>query len=108
MTVQERVQPAAVFKPELASLNMGSFNFGLFPMLNRFKEFKHAWEREALDGSRDLVFRNTFKEIEYALRNLGEQGTRFEFECYDTGHLYNLAYFVDRKLVQPPLFVQTV
>ena len=87
---------------------MGSFNFGLFPMLKRFKEFKHSWEREALEASRDLIFRNTFKDIEYVLRTLGGNGTRFEFECYDTGHLYNLAYFLDQKLVEPPLFVQTV
>jgi uncharacterized protein (DUF849 family) len=108
MTVEERVRPAATHRPELASLNMGSINFGLFPMLRRYKEFKHPWEREALEGSRDLVFRNTFKDIEYVLQALGEHGTRFEFECYDTGHLYNLAHFLDRGLVQAPLFVQTV
>ncbi len=108
MRVEERVQPAAVFKPEVASLNMGSMNFGLFPMLNRFKEFKHAWEPEALENSRDLVFRNTYKDIEYALRTLSETGTRFEFECYDTSHLYNLHHFLERGMVKPPLFVQTV
>ncbi len=108
MTVQERVKPAVTFKPELASLNMGSINFGLFPMLRRYKSFKHEWEREALENSRDLVFRNTFKDIEYVLQACGEHGTRFEFECYDTGHLYNLAHFLDRGLVKPPLFVQTV
>jgi uncharacterized protein (DUF849 family) len=108
MTVEERVKPAATFKPEVASLNMGSMNFGLFPMLNRFKDFKHDWEREALENSRDLVFRNTFKDIEYVLRLLGDADTRFEFECYDTSHLYNLANFLERGLVRPPLFVQTV
>jgi uncharacterized protein (DUF849 family) len=108
MTVEERLRPAAVFKPELASLNMGSMNFGLFPMLNRFKEFKHAWEPQALENSRDLVFKNTFKDIEHVLRTGAENGTRFEFECYDVGHLYNLAHFLDRGLVQSPLFVQTV
>lgn len=108
MTVEERVKPAATFKPEVASLNMGSMNFGLFPMLNRYKEFKHDWERPALEGSRDLIFRNTFQDIEYVLRTCVENGTRFEFECYDTGHLYNLAHFLDRRLVEPPLFVQTV
>jgi uncharacterized protein (DUF849 family) len=108
MTVQERIKPAHVFKPEVASLNMGSMNFGLFLMLNRFKTFKHEWEKQALDDSRDLVFRNTFKDIEYVLRTLGDSGTRFEFECYDTAHLYNLAHFLERGLVQPPLFVQTV
>lgn len=108
MNVQERVRPAATFRPELASLNMGSMNFGLFPMLKRYKEFRHDWEGEALEGSRDLIFRNTFKDIEYVLQICGEHGTRFEFECYDTGHLYNLAHFLDRGLVKPPLFVQTV
>jgi uncharacterized protein (DUF849 family) len=108
MTVEERVRPAAVFKPEVASLNMGSMNFGLFPMLNRFKEFKHDWEAKALEASRDLVFRNTFKDIEFVLGTLGDAGTRFEFECYDTSHLYNLSHFLERGLVKPPLFVQTV
>ncbi len=108
MKVDERVRPAATFKPEVASLNMGSMNFGLFPMLQRFKEFKHDWEPKALEASRDLVFRNTFADIEYVLHTLGDAGTRFEFECYDTGHLYNLAHFLERGLVQPPLFVQTV
>ena len=108
MTVQERVKPAETFKPEVASLNMGSMNFGLFPMLNRFKEFKHDWEAPALENSRDLVFRNTYKDIEFVLRTLADAGTRFEFECYDTAHLYNLAHFLDRGLVKPPLFVQTV
>jgi uncharacterized protein (DUF849 family) len=108
MTLEERVRPAAVFKPEVASLNMGSMNFGLFPMLNRFKEFKHDWEAKALEASRDNVFRNSFKDIEYVLRTCGDAGTRFEFECYDTSHLYNLAHFLERGLVKPPLFVQTV
>ena len=108
MKVEERVRPAATFKPEVASLNMGSMNFGLFPMLNRFKDFKHEWERQYLENSRDLVFKNTFKDIEHVLRTCAANGTRFEFECYDIGHLYNLAHFLDRGLVQPPLFVQSV
>jgi uncharacterized protein (DUF849 family) len=108
MTVQERVQPAATFKPEVASLNMGSMNFGLFPMLGRFKEFRHAWERDHLENSRDLIFRNTFRDIEFVLTTLSDAGTRFEFECYDVGHLYNLQHFLQRGLVRPPLFVQTV
>jgi uncharacterized protein (DUF849 family) len=88
---------------------MGSMNFGLYPMLGRYPEFKHDWERQHLEGSRDFIFRNTFKDIEYLLRELGEGcGTRFEFECYDVGHLYTLAHFLDRGLVKPPLFVQTV
>jgi uncharacterized protein (DUF849 family) len=108
MRVEERVKPAEVFKPEVASLNMGSMNFGLFPMLGRFQDFAHDWEREHLEGSRDLIFRNTFKDIEFVLKTLGEAGTRFEFECYDVGHLYNLNHFLERGLVKPPLFVQTV
>ena len=108
MTVDERVLPAAQFKPEVASLNMGSMNFGLYPMLNRFKDFKHDWEKPSLEASVDLVFRNSFQDIEYALRRLGDTGTRFEFECYDTSHLYNLAHFLERGLVKRPLFVQTV
>lgn len=108
MTVQERVLPAQQFKPEVASLNMGSMNFGLFPMLNRFKEFKHGWERDALEGSRSLIFRNSFADIEFVLQTLGDAGTRFEFECYDISHLYNLAHFLERGLVKPPLFVQSV
>ena len=108
MTVAERVKPAETFKPEVASLNMGSMNFGLFPMLNRFKEFKHDWEAKALEASRDLVFRNSFADIEFVLRTLGDSGTRFEFECYDISHLYNLSHFLERGLVKPPLFVQSV
>jgi uncharacterized protein (DUF849 family) len=108
MTVQERVKPAQTFRPEVASLNMGSMNFGLFPMLGRFKTFKHEWEPQALENSRDLVFRNTFKDIEFVLGVMGDSGARFEFECYDVGHLYNLVHFLDRGLVKAPLFVQTV
>lgn len=108
MSVEERIRPAAVWKPEVASLNMGSMNFGLFPMLKRFKEFKHAWEPEMLENSRDLVFRNSFKDIAYALNTLNETNTRYEFECYDTSHLYNLHYFWREGLVKAPLFIQTV
>ncbi len=108
MTIEERLQPALQCKPEVASLNMGSMNFGLFPMLNRFKEFQHDWERQHLEKSRDLVFKNTYKDIEYILTSCSDNGTRFEFECYDIGHLYNLAHFLDRGLVKPPLFVQSV
>jgi uncharacterized protein (DUF849 family) len=108
MRVEERAMPAATLKPEVASLNMGSMNFGLYPMLNRFKEFKHDWEQPYLEATRDLIFRNTFKDIEYVLRTCQDNETRFEFECYDIGHLYNLAHFFERGLVKPPLFVQTV
>jgi uncharacterized protein (DUF849 family) len=108
MLVEERVKPAAAFKPEVASLNMGSMNFGLYPMLNRFKDFRHDWERPYLEGSRERIFKNTFADIEYILTTCAENGTRFEIECYDIGHLYTLAHFVDRGLIQPPLFVQSV
>jgi uncharacterized protein (DUF849 family) len=108
MTVQERMQPAKVLKPEVASMNMGTMNFGLFPMLERFKEFKHDWERPYLEGSKDLIFRNTYGDLETVLTELSANQTRYEFECYDTSHLYNLAHFVDRGLVKAPFFVQTV
>lgn len=108
MQLAERLAPATTFKPEVASLNMGSMNFGLFPMLRRFKTFRYDWEPQMLENSRDLVFRNSFKDIEYALRTLNETGTRYEFECYDTSHLYNLHYFFQEQLVKPPLFIQTV
>lgn len=108
MTVEERVKPAATLSPEVASLNMGSMNFGLFPMLGRFKEFKHDWERQHLENSRDLVFKNTYQDIEFVLETCARNDTRFEFECYDISHLYNLAHFLDRGLVRPPLFVQSV
>ena len=108
MTVEERVKPAAVFRPEVASLNMGSMNFGLYTMLARYKEFKFEWEREHLESSRDLVFRNSFKDIEYVLKTCYGNGTKFEFECYDISHLYNLAHFVDRGLIKAPFFVQSV
>jgi len=108
MTVEERVKPAAVFKPEVASLNMGTMNFGLFPMLARFKDFKHDWEKPYLESSRERMFKNTFTDIEYILKTCAGNGTRFEIECYDIGHLYTLAHFVDRGIVKPPLFVQSV
>ncbi|HEV2551205.1 MAG TPA: 3-keto-5-aminohexanoate cleavage protein [Stellaceae bacterium] len=109
MTLEERLAAPLKASPEMCSLNMGSMNFGLFPMLAKYKEFKHDWERIHLENSRDFIFRNTFKDIEYILKNLGEaHGTRFEFECYDIGHLYTLAHFLDRKLVKPPLFVQSI
>ncbi|HEY5798316.1 MAG TPA: 3-keto-5-aminohexanoate cleavage protein [Bosea sp. (in: a-proteobacteria)] len=108
MGVEERLGPCAHFKPEVASLNMGSMNFGLYPMLARFKDFKHEWERPYLEGSKDRIFKNTFQDIENILTTCAENNTRFEIECYDIGHLYTLAHFVDRGLVKPPFFVQSV
>jgi uncharacterized protein (DUF849 family) len=108
MPIEERVRPAATFAPEVASLNMGSMNFGLYPMLERFRDFKHDWERPYLEGSRDRIFKNTFTDIEYILTTCAENGTRFEIECYDIGHLYTLAHFAERGVVKPPFFVQSV
>ena len=108
MTVDERVKPCAHFKPEVASLNMGSMNFGLYPMLARFKEFKYDWEKPYLAGSDDRIFRNTFRDIQMILETCAANGTRFEIECYDIGHLYTLRHFADRGLVKPPFFIQSV
>lgn len=109
MTLEERLAGAMRAKPEMASLNMGSMNFGLFPILDKMKEFKHDWEPALLESTRDFIFRNTFKDIERVLKELGEtHGTKFEFECYDIGHLYNLAHFVDRGLIKPPFLIQSI
>jgi len=108
MKVEERVLPAAHYKPEVASLNMGSMNFGLYHLLAKYKDFKFDWERQHLEATRDLVFRNSFKDIEYILETCYDNGTRFEFECYDIAHLYNLNHFAGRGLVKPPFFVQSV
>ena len=108
MLVEERLQPALTFKPEVASLNMGSMNFGLYEMLYRYQEFKHEWEKPYLEGSWDRIFRNTFRDIAYILESCSGNGTRFEIECYDISHLYTAAHFLDRGLVKPPLFIQSV
>ncbi|MGQ4879988.1 3-keto-5-aminohexanoate cleavage protein [Billgrantia sp. LNSP4103-1] len=108
MTVEERMRPAMEFKPELASMNMGSINFGLFPMLNRYDSFQHEWERAHLENSHDLVFKNTFADIETAMTLGGKNGTRFECECYDIGHLYSLRNVMDRGIVGGRIFVQSV
>ena len=109
MTVQQRLAAAQRLQPEMCSLNMGSMNFGLYPMLRRYPEWQHDWEPEYLENSRDFIFRNTFADIETIVETVGKGcGTRFEFECYDVGHLYSLAHVLDRGLVEPPLFVQTI
>ncbi|MEM9330529.1 MAG: 3-keto-5-aminohexanoate cleavage protein [Pseudomonadota bacterium] len=109
MSIEERLRAATVASPEMASMNMGSMNFGIFPMLEKYTDWKHDWEAPFLEMTRDFIFPNTFKTIEYALKELGEgHGTRFEFECYDLGHLYNLAWFVDKGMIKPPFFVQMV
>ena len=107
--MEERVKPAATFKPEVASLNMGTMNFGLYPMIPRYKgKFKHDWEEPYLEGTRKGMFKNTLADIEYILTTCAGNGTRFEIECYDIGHLYTLKHFLDRGVVKPPLFVQSV
>jgi uncharacterized protein (DUF849 family) len=107
--IEERLRAPLRLKPEMYSLNMGSMNFGLYPVANRVKEFTHDWEAAYLEKSRDTIFRNTFRDIEYILKNLGnDHGVRFEHECYDVGHLYTLAHFLDRGLIRPPVFVQTI
>lgn len=109
MSLDERLAAPLRASPELCSLNMGSMNFGMYPMLERYKSFQHDWEAAHLEASRDWIFKNTFKDIELILERLGKgHGTKFEFECYDTAHLYTLAHFLDRKLVTPPLFVQSI
>jgi uncharacterized protein (DUF849 family) len=108
MTIEERLQPALQLKPEVASLNMGSMNFGLYEMLARYKELKYSWERPYLAGSDERIFKNTFKDIAYILQSCAENETRFEVECYDIGHLYTAAHFLDRRLLKPPLFIQSV
>ena len=108
MSLEERTAAARRFQPELCSLNMGSMNFGLFPMLDRIGDFRYEWEPDYLEMTRDFIFKNTFKDIESIVSDLGDGGTRFEFECYDVGHLYNLAFLLEKGIVEPPLFVQTV
>lgn len=109
MTLDERLAAALDVSAEMASCNMGSINFAIFPVLDKLKEFKHAWERDYIEGTRRTIFRNTFADIEEVFQRLGQaHGTRFEFECYDVGHLYNLKHFVDRGLIKGPLFLQFV
>lgn len=109
MTMDERLLAATTASPEMASLNMGSMNFAIFPLLSKYKEWKHDWEPQFLDMTRDFIFPNTFATIEYALKTLGDgHGTKFEFECYDLSHLYNVKWFVDQGLIKPPFFIQMV
>jgi uncharacterized protein (DUF849 family) len=109
MTVQQRLEAPMRAKPEMCSFNMGSMNFGLYQVAPKYKEWKYEWEKPYLESTKDFIFRNTFKDMEFTLKELGEaHGTRFEFECYDIGHLYSLAHLIDRKLYKPPLFVQSI
>ena len=108
MPIEERLKPAHYFKPEVASLNMGSMNFGLYEMVKRYKTFKYDWEKPYLEGSDDRVFKNTFKDIAYILESCSDNQTRFEIECYDIGHLYTAAHFIDRGLIKAPFLIQSV
>jgi len=109
MTLEERLAYPLRAKPEMCSLNMGSMNFSIHPAARRISEWKHGWEKPYIEGMEDLIFRNTFRDIRHILKVLGEEcGTRFEFECYDMGHLYNLAHFVDEGLIKGPLFIQSI
>jgi uncharacterized protein (DUF849 family) len=109
MTLDERLAAPLEAKPEMCSLNMGSMNFNISRAGDRVKTWKHAWEKPYLEGTTNFIFRNTFADIAGIVEKLGKgHGTRFEFECYDVGHLYNLAHCLDQKIVEPPLFVQTI
>jgi uncharacterized protein (DUF849 family) len=108
MSIEERLAYPLLAKPEMCSLNMGSMNFSIHPVAERITEWRYDWEKPKIEGMKDHVFKNTFADIEYILRNLGENGTRFELECYDVGHLYNLAYFIDRQIIRPPIFIQAI
>lgn len=108
MSVQDRLAGAMRFRPEMCSLNMGSMNFAIFPAAKRITDWRYDWEKDYVVNSDDFIFRNTFRDIAYILETLGDAGTKFEHECYDVGHLYNLAHFVDRGLVKPPFFIQMI
>jgi len=108
MAVEERLAAAARFEPEMCSLNMGSLNFAIFPIANRYNTWKYDWEEDYVRSSDDFIFRNTFRDIEYIMNTMGSKGTKFEHECYDVGHLYNLAHFLGRGLIKAPLFIQSV
>ncbi|MDW3204843.1 MAG: 3-keto-5-aminohexanoate cleavage protein [Alphaproteobacteria bacterium] len=109
MSLEERLAAAVAASPEMTSLNMGSFNFGLFPIADKIKDWKYDWEQPYIEGTKEFIFKNTFGDIERTMMDLGQgHGVKFEFECYDVGHLYNLAHFVDRKLVEPPFLIQTI
>ena len=108
MPLIERLRAAVHFKPEMCSLNMGTINFAMFPAAKRISSWKHDWEEAYIVGSDDFIFRNTFRDIATILETMGQAGTRFEHECYDVGHLYNLAHFVDSGAVKPPFFIQMI
>ncbi|KIG03216.1 BKACE family enzyme [Caballeronia concitans] len=108
MTLAERLAYPLLAQPEMCSLNMGSMNFSIHPVAAKIQSWRYGWEKDYVEGMEDMIFRNTFKDIKHIMLELGGKGTRFEFECYDLGHLYNLAHFVDEGLVKPPFFIQSV
>ena len=109
MTVEQRLEAPLKFKPEMCSLNMGSMNFALFPASAKLKNWKHDWEKPFLEASEDFIFRNTFGDVRKIVKMLGDEcGTKFEHECYDIGHLYNLAHFVDAGIIKPPFLIQSI
>jgi uncharacterized protein (DUF849 family) len=108
MTPEERLKVVAEFQPELASMNMGSINFGLFQLLERYEEYKFEWERQYLEMTKDFIFPNTFKSLEIFLKTFRDNGTKPELECYDVGHLYNAAYFADRGWIEKPFYIQLI
>ncbi len=108
MTLADRLAYPRVAKPEMCSLNMGSMNFSIHPIAAKISSWRYDWEKDFIEGMEDTIFRNTFKDIKNIMLELGANGTRFEFECYDVGHLYNLAHFVDQGLIKPPFFIQSV
>jgi uncharacterized protein (DUF849 family) len=108
MSVADRLAAAIRFQPELCSLNMGSMNFAIFPAAKRIQQWKYSWEEGYVRNSDDFIFRNTFRDIAFILETMSDAGTKFEHECYDVGHLYSLAHFLDRGLVKPPFFVQLI
>ena len=109
MTVEQRLEAPLKFRPEMCSLNMGSMNFALFPAAAKLKNWKHEWEKPFLEASEDFIFRNTFGDVRKIVKMLGDEcGTKFEHECYDIGHLYNLAHFVDAGIIKPPFLIQSI
>ena len=109
MTVDQRLEAPLQFKPEMCSLNMGSMNFALFPAASKLSNWKHEWEKPFLEASEDFIFRNTFGDVRKIVKILGDEfGTKFEHECYDIGHLYNLAHFVDAGIIKPPFLIQSI
>ena len=108
MPIDQRLAPAVSLQPEVASMNMGSLNFNISGAAAKYDRFQHDWERPYLEGTRDFILSNTFAQIEYGLAQMSANGTRFEFECYDVGHLYNLAHFAERGLIKPPFFIQCI